>query len=845
MTRLLLLLLAQQPAPVPPDSAEPVVVEMRLGRIASRTVAAYRVRSEALVPLGQFLQLAEVRYEVSPQGVLEATFDPGHVRLIVDAARDTVVFGPRQVRLEPAFRRFENGELFVGAERLGDLFGLQVQVDWTELTVTVLDPTPLPVARRMHRESARRAFLRRGDARGADVTLGMEHPQWDGLVLDYSFLLPTEDVMAGGSYAAALGGDALGGSLQAGVRSEGPLDVGRVRLEGSWTGVWHNNVLAQLRLGTGVTTGPRARQQHGILLTNAPYVRPSNMGSIPYVGKLEPGWSVEAYRGGDLIAYDSTDGSGRYLVDLPVRYGENPVELVAYGPFGEIRQFNRTYRVFEDLLPAGRFEYGLSGGVCTDALCDALGNVDLRYGVSRRLTIALGADRVWRDTLPDLFHPYVALTASPTNDWSVGLEAVGNAFARAAIQFEPSLVWHVGGSVTRFAAEPAPYFTVPGRELQWAVSGYYRPTPQRGDVYLEGLLEGETAAGARTLRARFGASALTRYARVLPYVRWERVTQAAAVIDATYLGLTAFVLPQPTWGPVLGKIWMRGTAELQRVPGVTFAGVMLGRDLWPGVRLEVGSTWDHRAGTAISLTLATYLPSVRTLTSVTSPAGGELLASQFVQGSLLWDRAGGRVAMAPGPSVERSGLSGRVFLDENANGRRDPGEPPVPGVRVLVGSIPATADSNGVYRVWDLVPFEPVLVRVDSLSLESPLLVPAIGSVSVQPGPNRFRGLDIPIALAGVLEGRVVRGENTARRGIGGVTLVLTHRRTGLVRRFVTFTDGDFYLMGVTAGEYELSVDPESLSALAMTSEPLPLMLAPTVDGVGRSGIVVVLKPKS
>ena len=105
--------------------------------------------------------------------------------------------------------------------------------------------------------------------------------------------------------------------------------------------------------------------------------------------------------------------------------------------------------------------------------------------------------------------------------------------------------------------------------------------------------------------------------------------------------------------------------------------------------------------------------------------------------------------------------------------------------------------------------------------------------------------LDIPIAMAGVLEGRVVRGESAAGRGMGGVTLMLKHRRSGQVRRFVTFTDGDFYLMGVTAGDYELSVDPQSLHALAMTAEPVPLTLAPGVDGVGRSGVVLVLKPKS
>jgi hypothetical protein len=125
--------------------------------------------------------------------------------------------------------------------------------------------------------------------------------------------------------------------------------------------------------------------------------------------------------------------------------------------------------------------------------------------------------------------------------------------------------------------------------------------------------------------------------------------------------------------------------------------------------------------------------------------------------------------------------------------------------------------------------------------------VPAVGSFSVQPGPNRYRALDVPIAVAGVLEGRVVRPDDGtgAARGMGGVTLMLTQRRTGLVRRFVTFTDGDFYVLGVTAGDYELRVDPASLTALNMTSEPFPLTLAPSADGVGRSGLVLVLRPKS
>ena len=83
------------------------------------------------------------------------------------------------------------------------------------------------------------------------------------------------------------------------------------------------------------------------------------------------------------------------------------------------------------------------------------------------------------------------------------------------------------------------------------------------------------------------------------------------------------------------------------------------------------------------------------------------------------------------------------------------------------------------------------------------------------------------------------------RRWLAGVILLLTQRRTAQVRRLVTFTDGDFYLMGVTAGEYELRVDPSSLDALGMTADPLTITLTPTAAGIGRDGLVLVLRPKT
>ncbi len=69
-------------AVVPQDTVpELVVIDLRIGRITGTTVQAYRVRSEVLLPLSQFFQLVEIRHRLTPDGRLEATVDPGNLRI--------------------------------------------------------------------------------------------------------------------------------------------------------------------------------------------------------------------------------------------------------------------------------------------------------------------------------------------------------------------------------------------------------------------------------------------------------------------------------------------------------------------------------------------------------------------------------------------------------------------------------------------------------------------------------------------------------------------------------------------------------------------------------------------
>ncbi|MFN2572444.1 MAG: hypothetical protein ABR537_12685 [Gemmatimonadales bacterium] len=827
--------IAQDTAP------EAVVIDLRIGRIAGTTLQGYRVRSEVLLPLSQFFQLVEIRHRLTPEGRLEATVDPGGRRIVIDPRSDSMEYGDHRVHIEREFIRFESPELYVGSERLGDLLGVMFAVDWSDLTATVVDPSTLPIARRLRREAAREAYLRRPEAMRADMTFGLQRPSWDGVVVDYSLFSPSTDPLAGSTYSFGLGADVGGGSLEMLGQSVGPAELGRVHVDASWTGVWRDNRwVKQLRLGDVPSSGPRSRALEGIAITNAPFVRPSLLGSLRYAGRIEPGWSVEAYRGGDLVAYDSADAAGGFAIDLPVRYGENPVDFVAYGPFGEIREFNRTYRVLNELLPARQFEYGIAGGRCPQPtfICNTTANLDLRYGATRRWTVQGGLDQYWRDSLPDRTHPYASIVGNPSNAWAMQGDIVGAGLARGALRYEPSVDLRVEGEYVHFTRDSASVLAVPGRRAQWTLNGFLRPKSAQGFFFFDGRLERiSTDAGAIT-RTRVGASLQTDAVRLLPYVRTDHGPFGAA---HEFIGLGTFVLPRPRWGGFMSQLLLRTTTELDRQVGLVTWSVFASRPVAKGMRLEVGSGWMRGdAGLTYTLTLTSNFAALRAVTSMLAPPGQPVSATQFLQGSVLWDRRTERLGVAPGPSLERSGLSGRVFMDENANGIRDVGEPAIGNARVLVGTLAARSDSNGAYHVWDLVPFEPVVVTLDSLSLESPMLVPLFARTSIVPGPNRYRSLDIPVVEAGIIEGRVTR----AGVGVGGATLLLTDRRTGAGRALITFNDGAFYLMGVKPGEYELTVAAQVLDALAVDAEPLRFNLTPTASGIGRSDLEIKLTPR-
>lgn len=821
---------APSPATPPPSQSEgpePVLVDLALGRLVNRTVAGYRDGHAALVPLAAFFDLAEIGYTVSPDGVLEARLEPSGQDIRVAAGSDSIAIGRRRLPVGPADLLFRDGQLYLATDPLGQMLDVEFQVSWPDLAVTVLNPDSLPVARRVWRDQMRALLAERYGAT-PDTTLGPMRTKWDGLVLDYSVLFPLSDNLVGGSsYQFALGAQVAGGGLEVGVRSLGSLETGTTEFAATWKGVWiDSKYVKQLTLGTTTLTGPRYAGVRGVAVTNSPYVRPNYVGQLDYYGRLEPGWQLEAYSGAQLVAFDSIGANGDYSITLPVGYGENPVDFIAYGPTGQVRRFNQTYRVVGEQLPNKRLEYGIAAGECVSTLCNGALNADLHYGLSRRVTVRGGVEGYSRDGFSDLVHPYAVATGLIGNSLTVEGEAIGNGWLRGAVRLEPSLNFRLAAGYTAFDETVArSVIAPPGRRSQWLFDAFVRPIPALASFYFQGLAELDDGVDVDASRARLQASVQADGVRLYPYVRFERL--APTVGEATsnsFVGLSAYANGRPSWGTLLGGLWFRGDLESGGGEGMNLAAATIARSFGPALRIEAGAAWRRGLpGTTFTLSLVSYLPTLQATTTAIAPTVGPGGVVQTVQGALIYDNHQGRVTANPNPGIQRSGVSGTVFVDDNANGTQDPGEPGAAGVRVVVGAFNAQTDSGGRYHVWDIPAFERVLVQIDSTSLDNPLYVPAFNTASVQPPPNAYRQVDLPLVTGAVLEGRVVRDGTP----VPGVNLVLTNVANGKTTSIATFGDGTFYVLGVKPGRYTLEVDPRDLTARRLVGGVLQLTAQP------------------
>jgi hypothetical protein len=817
------------------------VVRLDIQDGPSDVVPALAHNGTLLLPLREFLELSEIPLAAFSFGdSAVAMLEPGNVPVRFGPEANRLIRADTVISLEPTDAVWRDDELFVATPVLDDAFSVATRVEWTDLSAVVAQSSRLPVVRRARR-NRRRALLERPAPAPSALELRPPESVAGGAVFTWSLNAstsePTEDV----SVDLGLGAKLLGGSVE--LRDQlwrMGGDVGS-DLRASWIRAWPDlKGVRQVRLGDVQSNGRRARLLRGAVVTNAPFIRSSEFEVEQLVGRIPPGWEVELYHRGRLWSFDEPDGLSTFRVPFQLRYGQNPFELALYGPGGEVVWKKRTIRVPFSRIPGGQFEYAVAGGECRLDPCDGLLSLDLRYGLTSRVTVQGGYDAFFRDPGSGLWQPYALVSAAVLPSLSLTGEAVANGQLGGSLALEPTPDLRLDVRHTR-VAEAAREFSGTLLESQRTEGSlFWRPGALRGSLFFQVAGLRSTGPGTRrdqeqvTATARLGAA---RYSLGFRHDGFERDTSFSRDRFGVDLSADAVMSGPVPW---LRAVTVRGAVSLEPSRGLDAVNATLGRQIGRLVRADVGIGWRRFGGYSLDFGLSTVLPGPRigTRNRISSETGTQ--GVMFTHGSVIWDPDSRLIRLSDGGDLGRAGITGVLFLDENANGVRDAAEPGLGGVPVYVGGWFDVTDADGEFAAWDLFPFEAVSIEVDSLAFDDPRLVLPAARIRVRPTPNSFVSVDVPVIVGAEISGYVVLHDE----GLAGVPVVLRELASGNEISFLTYSDGGFYRVGVPPGEYEVTLPDAVLRRLDVTVPPLHIFVPPGDGGKRVEDLILQLEPR-
>lgn len=765
---------------------------------------------DVLVPLTIVLEQARIPHERDTAGIVVRLVDAqrqpivGHVR----PRANRVTRGDSTLQTDAAGLIAAGGEVFVSAPLLGFLLDAEVTVDFGALLVRIRPRNPFPA--HLAGEAERRRRL-------AEIRMGWEVdrlpdapllPVTGAGVLRYALSAGTPDPVESGVLTLEGGAALLGGMAVVSYtgspgeqRIPGPAVTGRFERylpESPW--------LSFVRAGDVTAEAGIARYIRGLTVTNRPLRRGPRFQDLAIVPEVPPGWEIEVYRNGQLVAYTDPVAPGE--VTVPIGYGRTELDVRMIGPAGEIVRSELLYSIPETQLPAGRLEYSAGGGDCLLTDCAVL-FADADYGLTSWLTIGSGYQAEW-DSGGVAHRPALSGVFAGPGGWLAETRFVAGRLLSTTAAYRGTAPITGSAAFDITAPELGRVSLLPLDQSRWSA---------RGDVGRDGnrvlgRLSGPTSGGIDG----WSATLLSGIGRTIGSLQIEDYPLRSPLTT-----LSAF--------RALGARWLEGrytgTARLS-FEGERFSLLEVGLGgVWrQAFSASASFQWQELYGPAFNLSFNRQFD--------VGQVGG-FLSGDEESGLRTSMRADGALAFDPFRSAEPASYRGMgfagidviVFHDLNGNGIRDAAEPPAPGVTLRAGDRTAVTDSTGHARAWGLVPYEKLAVRI-ALEEADPRWAPADSMHVLRPVPHVFNPVEVPLIGTREVIASVVAGPGVPTSS--GIGFTLTNRNTGQIFRGMTLSDGTIYVSQVPVGSYTLEFSAASLAAIDARVPGAPLLVEVVSD---------------
>jgi hypothetical protein len=681
---------------------------------------------------------------------------------------------------------------FVSVGTLENWFNMELHVDPRTQVLTIHSDEPLPFQLWRERMLAKYRY-RPGDRSDAEMIVPDQYHWATTPLVDLSTQFRTQkqggDRNSSGSTSLAVGMDLLKHSVVytggiSGSSDDSSVSTNRLTIERAslspetpiFAGV-HGYSLGDIYQASSNLVN-NSNTGLGFSINRYPAGRSSNLGQATIAGDAPPGWEVELYRNGALIAFATVGADGRYFFpDQEVPFGENIFVAKLFGPQGQTREDRQTFWGGGTDLAEGDYDFSIShidfdrflldGGTDDINGLPAIHSTDFRYtrALSNDLQVGAGYTRTGlgsreRDgTFTD--SDYLSLFGSLKFGPGVLLGEAAHQFGAGGALHLEYLTAFKGQKITVTHAAFGDYLspaTIQRDDLdslnELAVFGQFGGDKQH--AYTLRLTHRNRAEGSSDLRVFNQLS-----------MRFGNVS-VSNDLDHT-------VSSGP--GTTNGRLRIAS-----RVRGVSVRGQL---DYSPSSsrplrQFSASMNWEMSGRLNNNLTISkrlvddrdfffTNLLSVRIrdydLTfSVSSDLSGDWSLGAGFNIAFGYDGRRQEFITDPTGLATTGRATMNLFVDDNNDGVRDPHELPVTWARFrdqeTLKNVPGALPLAGL-PVARAVQFD-----MQHLQLDDPFLMPRVHSFELTTHAGSDVSIDVAVVMTGDIEGHVLSGESSGMRGI-------------------------------------------------------------------------------
>ena len=537
-----------------------------------------------------------------------------------------------------------------------------------------------------------------------------------------------------------------------------------------------------------------------------------------------PGWETELYINNELIDFGVVDERGEYrFEDVSIRFGNNRIRVVLYGPQGQVRERVENYVYQQNMVRPGENEF--SGGIVdsqqdlisidrrTTAESEGLAaNVYGARGVSKNLTVFASANTVKDDD-----------EGGNTTRRYLSTGAIG-AFKNTLAQVEAYQELGAGRAVDIRTLSDFKGFKINARAALY--SDFESPDAQNGELSREREFELSVRKVVDTPAGSLGLEVASDYLRRRndTTTTSHRTRQSLAVKGAgariTHQTTTNLVdgSHSTSTGSLLSTTrkdgWrLRNSLNYTIFPDADINSTQFelryGRNRDFSTAFTAGRNFDTQEtilGTQISRDFGKFLGSAEADWSSAFGWSFLLRASTSI-GPYGPD---GAYQFQKDPLRNAGPVTSFVYVDKDYDGVFGEGDEPVEKAKIVVNRRTTQDETDEEGRITEIngIVSGRTNVTVSENSIEDPYLVPAGPGYSIFPRPGVMHSVEFPLIETGAIDG-TVRWQ-AGGKPIAGLVLQLMDSDANIIQESKTATDGYFTFERVPPGSYTIRADPES-----------------------------------